>query len=233
MTPTRDKFGDIIPHDCFGSEPEDVEACHALEEVCLEHGFLEYTRDPATGEILQDARGCNRWILKLPPPEAPGNIAGVVRSEPKDPADAALAKLPIASSKRTRAAALLMIGMRQCDIIAKLRVSASLVSQARAAIIAEYDQKLANGESPAPLHEAITNPGGFARRGQPRPDMQNDGPSSPMAKRAADLGVSVSEARLLASDAGRIAKYGERPKDLKAAAKAREWRARKKAERGE
>jgi hypothetical protein len=121
-----------------------------------------------------------------------------------------------------------MLGMQQADIVIKLRISGSTVSQARAALLREYDEKIANGERPAPLPESVTNAGGLARRGQPRPDMRADSPDNPIARFAADIGVSQAEARAIASDRARIARYGERPQDLKTAAKAR-----KKAERND
>lgn len=113
----------------------------------------------------------------------------------------------------------------------RLNVSYSTVSAARGEILREHGERLARGENPPVLCEAITNPGGLTRRGQPRPDMVGDASTSPMARRASDLGVDISEARMLAADVGRITRWGERPRDLKRAAEARERRARKKAQR--
>lgn len=210
-----------------------------LARLCVNVGLAHFVdeTDERCDAPCFDAEG--RIYFRVIEPEVPlamtlaGQTIGDRSGPPRDAGDEALAKLPITSSKRTQAAVLLLLNMKQADIIAKLRVSTGTVSQARAQLLREYDERLGRGESPPALPESVTNPGGYARRGQPRPDMMNDGPNSPMALRAADLGVSLDEARMLAADAGRIARWGERPKDLEKAAKARERRARKKAVQGE
>ena len=230
-----DVYGNEIIVDMTSDEAEGIEAWNLVATTCIAHGLGFYIDETgvATKEPHVDEFDRILWRVIAVERQRPLTelTLGDRSGPPRDAADEALSALPLASSKRTRAAALLMLGMQQADIVIKLRISGSTVSQARAALLREYDEKIANGERPAPLPESVTNAGGLARRGQPRPDMRADSPDNPIARFAADMGVSQAEARAIASDRARIARYGERPQDLRTALEAHVYRERKRRER--
>lgn len=230
-----DLYGNEIIVDILDETHEAVEAWNVVANACVAEGLGYFisadgtrTKEPAHDEL---GRILWRVVALERPPHISELTIGDRSGPPRDAADEALAKLPLASSKRMRAAALLLAGLTGAEIAAKLRVSGSTITAARVALMREYDEKLSRGEKPDPLPEGVTNPIGFANRGQPRPDMKLGSGTNPFEKRAAELGVSVAEARAMAADAGRQTKYGERPRDLNAATKAREYRERKRRER--
>jgi hypothetical protein len=232
-----DAYGNEIIVDMTSDDPEGVEAWNLVANICISHG-LGYLIDETGAPVdaaAHDELGRILWHVSKIERQRPLTELTLadVNGAPRDLADEILAKLPATASKRARAKALVRSGMLTADIIARLRVSDSTVSTARAELISEHDRAVGRGERPEPLHPNVLNPGGASRRGQPRPDMKIGSGTSPFEKRAADLGVSVAEARLMASDKGRIKKYGERPEDLKRAASERDRRARKQAERGD
>lgn len=230
-----DLYGNEIIVDMLDETHEAVEAWNVVANACVAEGLGYFISadgarvcDPTHDEL---GRILWRVIAVERQPTINELTIGDRSGPPSDAMDQILCKLPMASSKRTKAAALLMGNFKGPDIAAKLRVSHSTITNARAALLREFDERLARGETPDPLPESITNPTGLSNRGQSRPDMKAGSGSNPFERRAEELGISVAEARAMAADAGRIARYGERPKDLKAAAKAREYRERKRRER--
>lgn len=231
----RDEQGELQYPDFCDDSPEGVAAFNELAALSIEHDlgcYIDKDGESVT-EPQFDAEGRALWRLTLPAQPAPvaAQTIGDRHGPPRDAMDEALASLPMTANKRTRVAVLLMANCTGAAIRAKLHVSDSTISMARAALLREHDERLARGERPDALPEAVTNAVGLANRGQPRPDMRLGSGTSPMEKRANDLGVSVADAQMLAADQGRITKFGERPKDVKAAAKAREYRERKRRER--
>lgn len=213
-----DVYGNEIGLDITDDSEEAVGGWNTTARLSVQYGLAIFidVDGKQVAEPSFDPGG--RILWRIIQQERPRSIFEKTLGEtmpeaPRDPADEALAALPATASKRTKAKALLKIGMLSRDIVIRLRSSESTVTFARAEIFREYDEAIARGEQPAPLHPHIMNPRGAALRGVPRPDMTLESGTHPMQRRARDLGVSDAEAYELAQAARNATKFKERPED--------------------
>lgn len=208
---TRDLNGEIVATCCTADDPEGIDRWNTLLELTEEHFAVEFLTD-ADGNPAYDARGCRRYRAVLPDaavPLAKRTIGDVKGTEPGDPMDEILSKLPATSNRRARAETLLRAGLTARQVREKLGCSRATVATARAAILQHHNELIARGELPSPLPVSVTNPLSL-----PRPDMRLGSGTSPYERRAQDLGVTVAEAMALAREARARTKFKEHTEEL-------------------
>lgn len=227
----RDIYGELIPDDLCADSPEGVTAWNTLARLSVEEGLAFFTDHDGNrvdtpsfdteGRILW--RAIEQEVDDRPAPHL-RTLSDVMPLDMDDAFDRAMATLPVYASLTEKAKAALRANVPGVVVQSRLRCSGATVGSARTALRAQLPE--------AEWPESLTNAKGQARRvNADRPHMLLGSGTHPMERHAADLGVSVAEACMIASDKARVTKFGERARDLEAATRAREYRARKKAER--